>query len=83
MKPKTDLEYRNLSGNSYTHPEKSPFIHGALVERGQRMMLSVDFRIDGRHAFLPRLKLAFRYWWLIASGKLEYAILAKVKQRQR
>lgn len=73
----TDLHFRNLSGSVYVAAEQRPFIHEALVERGERMMLSVDFRIDGRRPFWPRLKMAFRYWWLIASGRLEYAILAK------
>ncbi len=31
-------------------------------------------------SFLTRLKLAFYYFWMLASGRLEYAVLAKVRK---
>jgi hypothetical protein len=49
------------------------------VEAGSPCSLSVQFSVGGPSPFWSRQRLALRYWWLIASGRLEYAVLAKVK----
>jgi hypothetical protein len=69
----------HMVGSQYREPQQSPFIHANQVEAGLPCSLSVNFSIDGPRPFWSRQRFALRYWWLIASGKLEYAILSKVK----
>jgi hypothetical protein len=68
-----------LTSSIYHQPEPTPFIHTAQVEAGSPCSLSVQFSVGGPAPFWSRQRLALRYWWLIASGRLEYAVLAKVK----
>jgi hypothetical protein len=71
-----EIEFRNYLW-AWSDPRPEPLITEVSVSRGEPIEACIKFRIDGKQKFWPRLKMAARYFWYIASGKLQWAILAK------
>lgn len=52
------------------------------VEIDEGFSFCIHGQITGlKQTLWERIKMAFKYWWLIASGRLEYAVLAKIKRK--
>lgn len=75
------MSEQRLQGIWLKGVEKFPLVIEAETHSMEDQQVSVSFRVNGRHAFWPRLKMAFRYWWWIASGRLQFAILSKCEPR--
>lgn len=62
---------------NWAEPKPQPLITEVVIAKNDPVEVRVFFRIDGKQKLWPRLKMAFRYFWYIASGRLQWAILAK------